>query len=148
MTKVDSSDVLFCIVTLERFLDLIEEASGARYASVAELVGWLEHQGGQWPRLDGADDLEDSAIYQHLAPLHTPRSRVLVVSEVSYKRGSGAFEMKADHLPVFVDSHRGLFREVLFNGDVLFLDPDEGVLVMFHHEGVFGRFSLKPARAG
>jgi len=51
--------------------------------------------------------------------------------------------MEARWLPQFVASHRGLFRETLFNGDVLFLDPDEAVLVAFHHEGAYAKFSLR-----
>ena len=143
MTEGKDSETLFCVVTLKRFIDLVNSASVSQYGSVPELFGHLEHRGGQWPMIPGADVLEDGAIFQHLAPLHTAKSRVLVVSEVSYKRGSGAFEMEARWVPQFVASHRGLFRETLFNGDVLFLDPDEAVLVAFHHEGAYAKFSLR-----
>ncbi len=143
MTEGNDSEILFCVVTLKRFIDLVNAVSATQYGSVPELFGQLEHRGGQWPMIPGADALEDGAIFQHLAPLHTAKSRMLVVSEVSYKKGSGAFEMEAHRVPHFVASHRGLFRETLFNGDVLFFDPDDAVLVAFHHEGAYARFSLR-----
>ena len=145
MTEGKDSEILFCVVTLKRFTDLVNSASAIQYGSVPELFGQLEHRGGQWPMIPGADALDDSTIFQHLAPLLTAKARVLVVSEVSYKRGSGAFEMEARKLPQFIASHRGLFRETLFNGDVLFFDPDDAVLVAFHHEGAYARFSLRDA---
>lgn len=142
MNQNAHSDVFFCIVSLQRFLSFINRTAGINYASVPEFVKYLESQGGRWPRLEGADAMDDAAIYQRLAALHEPAGRVLMVSEVSYRRGSGAFEMDARQLPHFVVTHRGLFKEVLFNGDVLILDAEKGVVVVFHHEGVYARFAL------
>jgi hypothetical protein len=143
MSEDQVPDILFSVVPLARFLFFTRKCSGTSYESVSQLLQHLEGQHGLWPRLEGAERMEDAAIFACLAPLHTPVGPTLVVSEVSYRPGSGAFEMSAAQLPQFVATHRSVFKEVLFNGDVLILDTVGSVLVVFHHEGVYSCFDLK-----
>jgi hypothetical protein len=62
---------------------------------------------------------------------------ILVVTEVSFARGLGAFMLPASQIERFVSAHCELFGESFFNGDVIVLHASTARLWMFHHEGVF-----------
>jgi hypothetical protein len=91
MSEDQVPDILFSVVPLARFLYFTGKCSGTSYESVSQLLQHLEGQHGLWPRLEGAERMEDAAIFACLAPLHTPVGPTLVVSEVSYRARVGRF---------------------------------------------------------
>lgn len=49
------------------------------------------------------------------------------------------FVSPADRLMSFISEYQ---REMLFDGDVLFVAPDSATLTLFHHEGAFAHVQL------
>jgi len=64
---------------------------------------------------------------------------IVVHSPACSRYGLPDFECVAEELPNFIHDYN---REMLFDGDVLFLAPKSRTLTIFHHEGAFGHCFL------
>ncbi len=62
--------------------------------------------------------------------------RVTIVTDASFFRAYGPFELDGTEVDDFVRAHLSVCGECLFNGDVVLIRPETGRVDLFHHEGI------------
>lgn len=83
------------------------------------------------------DDELSNIVFDEYWDFH--KGRLIIHSPACSRYDLPDFECAADKLRDFIQSYN---REMLFDGDVLFLGPDSKTLSVFHHEGAFGHCYL------
>ena len=91
-----------------------------------------------WASLADWELLDDHDIAKQTGLLREPlMGDLLIVTEVSFGAGGGAFFLEGSSLGTFIDSHLLRYGECFFNGDVIILALEGREVWLFHHEGVY-----------
>jgi hypothetical protein len=129
---------LYTLVPWANFYNFIKKWSNVEFRKVDDLdtgnLSWLT--ANRWEELD---DLE---ILQFLADLRHFEGKLLIVTDVSYGKKFGPFEIDAVCIQSFVKQYKVDFGECFFNGDVLIVSLDLKLVWIFHHEGIYGLVDL------
>jgi hypothetical protein len=91
---------------------------------------------------DPDDDALAAVVFDHYWHFH--EGQIVIHSPACSRYGLPDFECAAEELQDFI---HGYNREMLFDGDVLFLARKSRTLTVFHHEGAFGHCRLPPSAA-
>lgn len=128
---------------IEQVMAVVRELFGWSVCAPHDLMNLLEQrQGTRWSHINEWEGMSDCEIFERIDHVKCQTGHVLVISDASYVKRRGAFSVNPGKLCEFVDAHLNLFGECLFNGDVLFICADQGVIFAFHHEGVWARFDV------
>ncbi|WP_437904612.1 hypothetical protein WME95_40405 [Sorangium sp. So ce327] len=122
----------------------IESMIGTRLPSI--VPGAIDDALGtlQWTRIPtGIEDDDTMAKLLGLSSL-SPDTELVVVTDVSFKEGSGAFAISASQFEEFQAWYSDQFSERVFSGcDVIICAPVDRRLWIVHHEGVYATAQLR-----
>ncbi|WP_437996745.1 hypothetical protein WMF26_38115 [Sorangium sp. So ce185] len=132
------------IVNLDVAARQIESLIGTRLPSIVpdaidDALGTL-----QWTSIP--TNIEDDDAMAKLLGLSSlpPDTELVVVTDVSFKEGSGAFAMSASQFEEFQAWYSDEFSERVFSGcDVIVWAPVDRRLWVVHHEGVYATAQLR-----
>ena len=124
-------------VEVARVQQVLERILGGSLRSVTpdaigEMLGPVD-----WKPVEGWDSQSDS-IVASTAGLFSAgfSSRLLVVTDVSFYPGRGAFSVASEDLPSFVSTYSVRYGESFFDGDAIVVEELGKRVWIFHHEGV------------
>lgn len=103
-------------------------------------------KGYTWLPLEDHEDLEDIDILNCLANLRTFEGILCVVTDASYQKNLGPFQVKSEDISSFVINHWNNFGERFLETDVLIINFQLKLAWIFHHEGVYSLIDLKKTR--
>jgi hypothetical protein len=100
--------------------------------AIGELLGPIE-----WKPAEGWDTLDDSTVATTAGLFDAGFSgHLLIVTDVSFVSGKGAFSIASEELSLFVSEYSSRCEESFFDGDVVVVEELGERVWVFHHEGV------------
>jgi hypothetical protein len=110
---------------------------GLDFSSVNDFFTRAEHLDG-WTSYVGCwEYAPDEDVFLKLTETAFPVGRVFVISDTSYNKDVGAFDIDCERLEELVAQHRTLFGDRFFDTDLIMLDQSRCSAWIFHHEGVY-----------
>lgn len=94
------------------------------------------HQIAEW------QELYDIELLNIILPNHYIVDSVYVVSDISFIRDIGVFNLTSQNIHGFVNGYFEQYGECLFDGDVFLILPEDKKMVVFQHDGYHMAYSL------
>ncbi len=132
------SDGLMRFVEISRVQQVLARILGSVPRSVtpdaiAEILDAVK-----WKPAEGWDSLNDSVVASAAGLFnHGLSGGLLIVTDVSFIPGKGAFGIAGEDLSAFVSTYSSRYQESLFDGDVVVVEELGKRMWIFHHEGVY-----------
>jgi hypothetical protein len=134
----------YAIISWEKFKKILLKQFDINFNNIDSI---LEHDAIytneiKWHELKDWENIDDIDILTYFEKLKSFRGMLYVVTEASYNKAFGPFELETSDLHTFALNHLDAFGESFFNGDVIILSIDIKSVWIFHHEGVYSVINL------
>lgn len=100
-------------------------------------------EGTTWHSLGDVNDLSDLEIVMLLSGLEQFQEKLTVVTDASYQKDLGPFQVESSSIVDFAIKHFDLFGERFCETDVLIISFERKLAWIVHHEGVYAVVDLK-----
>lgn len=118
---------------IERSLDI--RISAITPDAIADALGLWGSE--SWQRLSPHADEHDSVVWGRIRANLADGGRILVVTDLCFMNGRGAFVLEDSSIEDFVASYEERLGESFFNGDVVVVGLDARQVWLLHHEEMY-----------
>lgn len=128
----------YSIISWEHFRKLIKENFCISFIKIDDFF----KEGTEWFSLDDYEDLNDEEILSSLESLREFEGTLHVVTDASYQKRFGPFQVESTNIKSFVINHMKNFGERFLETDILIINSKLKLAWIFHHEGVYALINL------
>jgi hypothetical protein len=133
------SNELYNLITWVFFKTLVKKHFNIDFVKIDDFF----KKDTEWISLNDYEDLNDDEILNSLEHLREFEGTLYIVTDASYQKELGPFQVESANIKSFVSNHIENFGERFLETDVLIINFELKLAWIFHHEGVYALVNLK-----